>query len=381
MTVVRGARIFDGERMSGAGAVAVDGARIADASAAATGGATVVDLGDVTLLPGLIDCHQHLCFDGIGELFEQVEDIDDAGLATRARESARCALRGGVTTLRDLGDRAYVTLALRGEAQLPGIVASGPPITRPGGHCWYLGGECDGERDLQRAVDERADRGCDVVKVMASGGFKTSTHPVWESQFTAAELQTVVVRAHRHGLRVASHCHGITAIEDSLNAGVDSIEHCSFMNHETRCVPPTDLLSRLATSGIVLSVTVGRKPGGTPAPALIEQNLPALRESRRRLRDLGATIVVGTDAGIGIRKPHDVLPHAMGDLLLDGMTAAEALRAMTSDAATAIGLGQRTGRLAPGFDADILAVAGDPTSDPTALTSVVAVWRAGTRIV
>ena len=380
LTTIRGARVFDGERVAPTTTVTIDGDRIVDAPTA-TDDEFTVDLGDVTLLPGLVDCHQHLCFDGVGDLHDQVRSVDDDALAERATESALRAVRGGVTTLRDLGDRGYVALGLRGQDGLPHIVASGPPITRRGGHCWYLGGECDGVDELGRAVDERADRGCDVVKVMVSGGFKTSTHPVWENQFTSEEVQTVVDRAHHHGLPVAAHCHGIAAIGLATDARVDTIEHCSFMDHETRCAPPPELLRRLAESGIVVSVTLGRAPDPRPLPSFVLANLDALRASRHAILELGGTIVVGTDAGIDTSKLHDVLPHAMEELMLSGMTATDALRAVTSDAANAIGVGDRVGRLAPGFVADVVAVKGDPTVDPTALTSVVGVWRAGTRIV
>ena len=101
----------------------------------------IVDLGNATLMPGLIDCHQHLCFDGDGTLEEQVGGSRTMGCCPGPR-ARTAALRGGVTTLRDLGDRGYVTLALRGDPTLPTILAAGPPITAPGGHCWYLGGEC-----------------------------------------------------------------------------------------------------------------------------------------------------------------------------------------------------------------------------------------------
>ena len=380
VTTIRGARVFDGERMTAATSVTIDGDRIIDSPTARRDEVTV-DLGDVTLLPGLVDCHQHLCFDGVGDLHDQVRHLDDDELTERAHESALRAVRGGVTTLRDLGDRAYVTLALRGAAGHPRILASGPPITRRGGHCWYLGGEYDGVAELRQAVDERADRGCDVVKVMVSGGFKTSTHPVWENQFTAEEVRTVVDRSHHHGIPVAAHCHGIAAIEVATDARVDTIEHCTFMDNDIRCAPPAELLRRLAESGVVVSVTLGRAPDPRPLPPFITANLDALRASRRAIRELGGTIVVGTDAGIDTAKLHDVLPYAMDELILGGMTATDALRAVTSEAATAIGVGDRVGRLATGLGADVLAVNGDPTTDPAALTSVAAVWRAGIRIV
>lgn len=135
----------------------------------------VEDLGDATLMPGLIDCHQHLCFDGRGSLEEQVVGVSDAELLTRARANAVRALRAGITTIRDLGDRGYVTLALRSDPELPTILASGPPLTAPGGHCWFLGGECADRDSILAAVQERKDRGCDVVKIMVTGGALTPT--------------------------------------------------------------------------------------------------------------------------------------------------------------------------------------------------------------
>ncbi len=215
---------------------------------------------------------------------------------------------------------------------------------------------------------------------MVSGGFLTPTVPMWASQFTTRELRLVVDAAHRHGLPVAAHCHGIAAIEDALDTGVDSIEHCTFFTSNQRCEPPDELIDRLAASGVAVSSTVGRLPH-VPLPPMVAANQPALRESRRRLHERGATIVAGTDAGIDMAKPHDVLPHAMGEFVDSGMTPIDALRALTSVAARALDLDRRKGRIATGFDADMVVVAGDPLADPAALVSPVAVWRAGQRVV
>ena len=380
MLMVRAARLFDGERMVDQPNVLIDGGTIVDVSVTVPADATTVDLGDATLLPGLIDCHQHLCFDGSGTLEEQVSDIDDDRLLARARECAQQALRAGVTTLRDLGDRGFLTLALRGDPTLPTILAAGPPITTPGGHCWYLGGECDGAADLRRAVAVRAEAGCDVVKVMVSGGFLTPTVPMWESQLDAEDLRLLVGDAHRRGLPVAAHCHGNGAIAQALDAGADTIEHCTFFTDGFRSDPPDELIDRLAASDVVISATLGRLPD-MPVPPVVAANLPILNAARGRLHELGATIVVGTDAGINEVKPHDVLPHAITDLLDSGMTPIEALCALTSVAARALSVDDHKGRLASGLDADVIAVGGDPLADPSALTSVVAVWRAGHRVV
>jgi imidazolonepropionase-like amidohydrolase len=379
MLVVRAARVFDGERMIAPPVVLIDGERIVAVGGGVPADAPVVDLGAATLLPGLVDTHQHLCFDGQGGLEEQVSGVDDDRLLARARGCARRALLGGVTTLRDLGDRGFLALSLRGDRSLPTILAAGPPITSPRGHCWFLGGECRGDEALRQAVGTRVEMGCDVVKVMVSGGYLTATVPMWESQFTAAELRLVVDLAHDHGLPVAAHCHGIEAITRAIDARVDTIEHCTFFTNRGRAEPPDALVERLATSGVVVSATLGRLPH-VPLPPVAEANLPVLRETRRRLHRLGATIVAGTDAGINEGKPHDVLPYAMTEHLDAGMTPIEALGALTSVAARALAIEDRKGRLAAGYDADLVAVAGDPLVDPSALTSVVGVWRGGERV-
>ncbi len=379
MFALRAARLFDGLRMLSRPTLLVDGATIVASGVAIPETVPVVELGEQTLLPGLVDCHQHLCFDGNGSLEAQVTGIDDASMVTRAHAAARRALRGGVTSLRDLGDRGFTTLALKGDPSLPTILAAGPPITREGGHCWYLGGECSSESDLRRAVAERVERGCDVVKVMATGGYMTPTFPMWEAQFSTEELRLIVEEAHRAGLPVTAHCHALVGIERALDAGVDAIEHCSFYTSNRRPEPNDSILARLASSGVAISATLGRLPE-YPLPPDIAANREILVRARRRLHELGATLVAGTDAGINEAKPHDVLPYAFGDFIESGLTATEALAALTSVAARACGVGNRKGRLAPGFDADVIAVAGNPLDDADALRSVTGVWRAGDRI-
>jgi imidazolonepropionase-like amidohydrolase len=388
LLALRAARLFTGEDFVDRPVVLIggdiggdiDGDKIVGVGEEPPASAEVVDLGDVTLLPGLIDCHQHLVFDGNGTLEEQVTGVDDGALAERARGAAARALAGGITTLRDLGDRGFVTLALRDDPALPTILAAGPPLTRAGGHCWYLGGECTGVDALIGAVRERVERGCDVVKVMVTGGGLTATFPMWDTQFTDAELRAVVDEAHRAGLPVAAHCHGLAGIEQALDAGADSIEHCSFMTESGTSVPVERVLERLASTGTPVSVTLGNLPN-MPAPPVIAKNLDVLAAIHERLHALGATIVVGTDAGVGLAKPHDVLPRAFPQLVDSGMTPVEALRSLTTVAAKVCGVADRKGKLAPGFDADLVAVGGDPRVDHDALRAVAGVWKAGRRVV
>lgn len=335
----------------------------------------ITDLGDATILPGLVDCHQHLVFSMQGTLEDQVAGSTDVELAGRARLNARRALVGGVTTLRDLGDRGYVTLALRGDPSLPTIVCAGPPITPTGGHCWYLGGEVEGVDGLRAAVAERVERGCDVVKIMVTGGAMTPSFPLWKSQFSDAEVRLVVDESHRNGLPVAAHCHGVDGIAAAVDVGVDSIEHCTFFTSDMQSAPPDDLLDRLAASGTALSATWGNNRARPMAPPW-DAAVPVIEAALGRVHTNGGTVVVGTDAGIHSYKPHDVLPYALPTLISSGMTTVQALRAITSVAAEVCRRPDR-GRLAPGLPADIVAVAGDPTVDPAALVDITSVWKEG----
>jgi imidazolonepropionase-like amidohydrolase len=244
------------------------------------------------------------------------------------------------------------------------------------GHCWYLGGECGDTEALIAAVRERVEKGCDVIKIMATGGNLTPTTPPWMSQFNVDELKLVVDESHRAGVPVAAHCHGDPGISDAIDAGVDTIEHCSFLNEAMDPNPDPSLLERLADSGIALSATFGRCPDAPPYPPVWRALVPKTRAALATVHSLDGNIVVGSDAGIWPAKPHDVAPHAIHNLLGIGMTPIEALSAMTSGGANAIGLPAK-GRLAPGTDADLIAVVGDPSSDPDALANIAQVWKAG----
>ncbi|HVV37433.1 MAG TPA: amidohydrolase family protein [Acidimicrobiales bacterium] len=373
MIALRAARAFDGDRFLDNAVVVVDGNVITDVGESVPAGVDVVDLGDALLTPGLIDSHQHLVFNAQGTLEEQVAGVSDDELRERARANAQRALRAGITTIRDLGDRNYVTVGLRDDATLPTILAAGPPLTPEQGHCWFLGGECGDTDALVAAVGERRARGCDVVKIMVTGGALTPTYPMWRSQFTTDQLRAVVAAAHDVGLPVAAHCHGVGGIASAVEVGVDTIEHCTFFTESGGSEPDETLLHAIIAAGIPVSVTLGQLPGGEPPP-VIKANFETMLDAFRFFVHNGGTAVVGTDAGIGPPKPHDVLPYAYDTLLGIGMTPERALQAMTSKSADVIGLGDRKGRLAPGYDADVLATG-------AALTEVRGVWLRGERVV
>jgi imidazolonepropionase-like amidohydrolase len=228
-TAIRADRLFDGtgSRMIAHPLVVVEDGRI---TSVATGpraevppDAELVDLPGTTLLPGLIDTHVHLCFDASLDAVGALAARDDDAVLAAMAEAGAGQLAAGVTTVRDLGDRDYLSITLRGTAPgpLPTIVAAGPPITSAGGHCHFLGGVASGIDGIRAAVREHAERGVEVIKVMASGGMLTEGTDVNAAQFSPAELRFLVSEAHRHGLPVTAHAHALDAVVDAVAAGVD----------------------------------------------------------------------------------------------------------------------------------------------------------------
>jgi imidazolonepropionase-like amidohydrolase len=384
MLALRADRVYRGPGDCGPGVVLVEDGVLADLPPEdGPAPVDVEDLGNVTVLPGLVDGHVHLAFDASADVVTPlVRDGDDV-LLQRMAENARAALAVGVTTVRDLGDRRFLSLDLRERlrsdpSSVPELLVAGPPLTRTRGHCWFLGGEADTADQLRTAVLERAERGCDVVKIMATGGALTPGFGPHESQYDAGQLAAVVAAAHEAGLPVAAHAHGPDGIRDSVAAGVDSVEHCSWFTADGVAVDWT-VARRMADAGIVLGATLGQRPGATPLPA-VAARLETYFATVVELIGRGVTVVCGTDAGVSPAKPHDVLPHGLITLVDRGVAFDEALATATTQAAAACGVGRRKGRLASGYDADLLVVRGDPRTDPAALLDVERVYRAGVRV-
>jgi imidazolonepropionase-like amidohydrolase len=384
---IRAERVFDGVSLvAGRPLVLIDGQRVVAVQAGGQppAGMEVIDLGAATLLPGLIEAHLHLALDASDDPVGRLAAAGDAQVLGRMRVAARSCLDAGITTVRDLGDRGYLALRLREEcasdpAAGPHVVAAGPPITTPRGHCWYLGGEAEGADGIRAAVGAHAERGVDVIKVMASGGGLTPGTRLDQAQYGLGELRAAVEEAHRQGLPATAHAHAVPAIADAVAAGFDMIEHCTFVTADGPRADP-DVIDAIARAGIVVSVLVGRLPAVQPPPQ-VAAALPLIDAVIRQLCEAGIPVVCGTDAGVGPPKPHDVLPCGVAGLAaIGGYSPIEALRAATSAAARACGVGARKGRIAPGFDADLLAVDGDPLTDLAALRAVKAVFRSGRQV-
>jgi imidazolonepropionase-like amidohydrolase len=248
-----------------------------------------------------------------------------------------------------------------------------------------MGGEAAGEVGVRRAVRERVEHGVDVVKVMTSGGAMTLGTDVTACQFTLAELRALVDEAHRAGLPVTAHAHAVPAVEMSLAAGVDGIEHCTCLTAHGMVTPPR-LADALAAARVDVCPTLGATPGVQPPPRIQDMlsRMGMTLEDRVAqvgvLHRAGVRLIGGVDSGIGPGKEHGTMRESVIDLVAAGLSPTAALAAGTGHAAGAIGLGRRTGRLAPGLDADLLVVDGDPLADITALRNVRLVVSRGREV-
>jgi len=396
MYAVRASTCFDGTTFRRDGAtVLVDGEAIVGVEPAAydvPDGCEVTTY-DGTLLPGLIDCHVHLVSDSSPGSLERAGAADDDVLDATIVQSLQAQARAGVTTVRDLGDVRYRTLVARDrrEAGLPRVIAAGPPLTVPGGHCHFLGGAVSGADAIGVAVAERADRGVDVVKVMASGGMLTFESDVFGVQFDHADLSTIVSAAHDAALRVLAHGHSEASLRQAVAAGVDGLEHVTCLTENGPSVPD-DLFALVAERGITLDPTLGFDPARIPPPdqvppamrvllerfGLVPADLIVVRTVQvARARELGVRVVTGTDAGATPAKVHGGAWRAVVQLEHAGYSPGEALATATSVAADDCGLGGTSGRLAAGLSADLLVVPGDLDADLATLGSPAAVWVRG----
>ncbi|UUU44474.1 metal-dependent hydrolase family protein [Streptomyces sp. NBC_00162] len=333
-----------------------------------------------TLLPGLIDTHVHLALDAGPDPVKTLQAATDTELYPGMAERARRLLATGVTTVRDLGDRGGLAVRLRDEIagrRLPGprILAAGTPLTGPGGHCWFLGGEVEGAEAIRAAVRRNAESGVDLIKVMATGGGITKGGPpVWQAQFTTQELRIVVEEAKRFGLPVAAHAHGTEGIAAAVAAGVDTIEHCTWMGRDGFDVRE-DLVAAIAAQGIAVG------PAASPdwrgfAERFGRERAEEMFERIRWMAQRGVRLLPGTDAGVS-RAVFDDFVSSLEFFEHIGLTPAEIIDLATTGAAQALGISHDTGRLAAGYRADVLVVDGDPLSDLRALRSVRLVLAGG----
>jgi len=370
--------------------VTIEGDKIAAISTgAAPKGANVIDLSNATLLPGMIDAHTHLTYEpsfGYQELGVSIPK--EALIGAR---NARVTLEAGFTTVRNLGARGYTDVALRdaiNEGLVPGprIIASGPALSITGGHCdqnllpyeWHAtsDGAADGVEGVQHKVREIIKYGADVIKVCATGGVLSKGDDPRASQYTLEEMKAIVADAHRLGRKVAAHAHGAQGIAWAAEAGVDSIEHGSYIDdnaikimkeHGTYLVPTQYLGDWMKENAARIGL-----------PAMYADKMKtvtaAMRQNITKAIQAGVKIALGTDAAV---YPHGLNAHEFEVYTKLGLTPLQSIQTGTINAADLLGWSDRIGTLEPGKFADIVAVEGDPLKDITLLQHPAMVMKGG----
>ena len=317
-----------------------------------------LDLPGATLMPGLIETHDHLPTSGTDVEYPDYGPHEIARLTLNATRSARELLSVGVTSVQSLGARHYIDVAVRdaidnGDVRGPRVIASGPQITTTGGHSYHAGAEVDSLDEIRHEVRHHHKMGVDTIKVMATGGFMTGGSAPWFAQFSGGELEVLFAEAHRLGKWTAAHAHGTQGIERAVRAGVDYVAHASFITAGGRSEFDPALADEMARAGVHVDCTIT-----SDMPRMLRRD-DSYAPPARRLWEHGVRIVAGHDAGIpGV--PQRGYVGGLEALEWVGLPRTEVILAATSRAAAAIGRAGVTGVLAEGFEADIIAVAGDP---------------------
>jgi imidazolonepropionase-like amidohydrolase len=354
-----------------------------------------------SLLPGYVDAHTHIVAPGDGTPGEGVAAMDDDSLLLVAAANVRRMLNNGVTTARENGAKGRVGFSIRSAINrgiIPGprMVISGRPIATTGGHLHFFGQPADGVEGVRHAARVLIADGADWLKITATGGSTRSSDPLRPS-FTTDELRTIVEEAHNRGKLTGAHTTAAAAVERVLDAGVDMIIHCQFLNPDGSYRYREDLVERIARDGRWVNPTLhtqqteidgleGKRArdGGLSAEdeALQASNratMETLLDATGRMHRAGVKLTAGSDTAWRWGRAGGLAGEVV-QLGAAGLSNSDAIVSGTSGAADSIGVADRAGLLAEGRQADVVAVAGNPLDDLRALWAIRDVWLAGRRV-
>lgn len=328
--------------------------------------ATRINGRGLTVLPGLIDCHVHLCLGAEPDVVSTLESEQPAYTLLKAARHAQQTLEAGITTVRDVGSRDHTIFALQqaiedGLLLGPRIIGAGQALCMVGGHARFIGREVQGAEQVREAVAAQVAAGARVIKVIATGGVLTPGTSPDQAQMTVEELQVAVEEAKRRGCTVAAHAHGVTGMANAIRAGVRSIEHATLLDEATAELFERHGVYMVPTLSALATTASCRRGCGIPdsaldkARALTKRHQASFKLAYRR----GLLIAMGTDAGTPFNHHGDNVQELERMVAL-GMTPMEAIMTATSQAARLIGMENQIGTLAPGMIADLIVVDGNP---------------------
>lgn len=352
-----------------------------------------IDAAGAYVCPGLIDGHVHLFLNAGASPRTAFLASDDEALMRTAEANAALALRSGITTMRDCGGPAHLVFRFaervrRGEFAGPRILAAGSPLTRPQGHCHFFGIEVASPEDARRAVDRQVAMGAALIKLMASGGGLTPGTDPAEADLPLAVMRETVTAAHSNGIQVCAHCHAAESISRALDAGVDTIEHASFVRPHGPPEFQPDIAARIKDQGVAVGPTAisgvriaqairsGGAQNGRDRDAVLR--LEARRRHTTRFLEAGVRILAGSDCGVALT-PFNSLVDELSEYVNAGMSPAVALRSATSDNARYLNQ-PGIGNLETGSAADLLFLSGNPLESLEPLRSPMVVMKEGVMV-
>ncbi|ADJ14729.1 metal-dependent hydrolase family protein [Halalkalicoccus jeotgali] len=379
--ILRDARLFDGrEEVTADGAIRMDpesGLIEAVGDAEPQGEESVLSLSGHTILPGLVDAHVHFSLSGQATV-EDVVGQSDAELTLSEVKNARTTLESGVTSVRAMGARDLDVVLKRaidrGDVPGPRTLANCRSITITGGHGHHLGREVDGPTECRRAVREQVKQGAGFIKFMATGGVTTPGTDPETLAFTREELEALIDEAHRRGVHVATHAHGAEGIKAAAAAGVDTVEHGTFMDEEAIDMLVTNDVTLVPTLSAPYRIARNAEQATEESSQKTSNVYERHIESFKRAYEAGVNIAGGTDVGTPFNY-HGTNSTEISFMVEHGMSEAEAIEAMTASAADVVGLD--VGVLEPGKYADLLVVEGNPLEDVSLLREPTAVLKGG----
>ena len=381
-TVYFNGRVIDGHRNIPNGYLVTEGAAIVAVGSGepkrGTSSSSIrhIDLAARTVLPGFIDCHVHLTMNADAAPKAVVSSADQMVAMLHASVNALSTLHGGVTTVRDCGAPHGINLALRRAAEeglciTPRLLLSGRALCMTGGHGWHLiGREVDGADQLRRAAREQLKAGVDNVKLIASGGILTPGTNIGNPQFTIDEMRAAAEEAHAAGKTVNAHAHGAEGIKRATMAGVDSVEHCYFIDSEGIDMMLARSTVLVATSAAVRNVVSHGVAAGIPAH-IAEKAVSAISahvSGFKAAHKAGVRLAMGTNSGVPFTR-HGSNLDELSHLVEMGLSCQEAIRVATIDSAKLLKLDNSIGSLEVGKSADLVVVDGNPLDDITILRS------------